>query len=313
MDKHTIIYHDRCPDGMCGLCVVNKYLEKQNKSADFLGGDYKNIDNLMNADLKGHNVFFVDFSVPPEKMEILSKKANKIVVLDHHKDVLENYAAFISTESEGFKKGVFNKNVELILDMDRSGALVAWDYLHKSPAPKAVEYISDADLYRFKQPQTVNFQARLGMEKFEISVYEKLLKMNSEEMKGFLKEGELLSAYFQSLCEKDAYKAKPITIDINGVKHHGGMVVSSNELLNKVAEIIYTKNNTFAAVLTEVGDDKFKVSFRAKADNSYNVKEIANYFGGGGHISAASCYVTKEELSKYFQFDEIKPEKKIKM
>lgn len=64
-----------------------------------------------------------------------------------------------------------------------------------------------------------------------------------------------------------------------------------------VAEMRSTTGVLAAALLTEVGDDSYKVSLRSNSD-SMNVSRIAVSFGGGGHVRASgfSMQGTAEEI-----------------
>jgi phosphoesterase RecJ-like protein len=44
------------------------------------------------------------------------------------------------------------------------------------------------------------------------------------------------------------------------------------------------------ALLTEMGDNRIKVSLRSRP--GYNVERVAAHFGGGGHPQAAGCVVS---------------------
>lgn len=302
----AIIYHDRCRDGTCGLCVVNQYLKSLGHQDNLLiAGTYQGYENIFNQNLKNHEIYFVDFSLYPSDMAKLAANSKKITVLDHHDGVLEQYAQYVQKNGEYFT-GKFLPNVDLVFDKQRSGALLAWDYLIKTPAPDFVKYISDADIYEFKLDGTKDFSARMGMEEDTLQSYEQLIHMSSQHMERFLGEGRILEKQFEQMCQKAAKKSTPIKITIDGKEHLGDLAVSSTEISNRVAEIIYNKNHTFAVIMTQVLPDQYKLSLRAKApslgEETYDVKEIACYFGGNGHSSAAGCYVDKMKFEQHFTF-----------
>lgn len=57
-----------------------------------------------------------------------------------------------------------------------------------------------------------------------------------------------------------------------------------------VNQIRVTKDTKVAVFLYESEDGSFKASFRVNGE--FNVAEIAQYFGGGGHVKAAGCNIT---------------------
>lgn len=91
------------------------------------------------------------------------------MVLDHHKTALE------SLGSKAFSNG----NVEKVIDMDRSGATIAFDYFKEKllqgdvgsnkegkvaefdRVRRLFEYIEDADLWRWRLPNSKEFSSGL--------------------------------------------------------------------------------------------------------------------------------------------------------
>jgi phosphoesterase RecJ-like protein len=73
------------------------------------------------------------------------------------------------------------------------------------------------------------------------------------------------------------------------------------------------KNVVIAIQFRELGDGKFKVSFRSK--NNFDVARLAQHFGGGGHHNASGCAVegdiktVKEKVYGKIE-EELKSEKK---
>ena len=68
------------------------------------------------------------------------------------------------------------------------------------------------------------------------------------------------------------------------MKFYGG---KSSDLDSIVSQLCLTKGVEVALFLHEIGNHEFKVSMRSKG--KVNVSEIAQYFGGGGHVRAAGC------------------------
>lgn len=64
------------------------------------------------------------------------------------------------------------------------------------------------------------------------------------------------------------------------------------ELDGIVNQLRVTKGTEVAVFLYEVEDGNFKASFRVTGD--VNVAEIAECFGGGGHVKAAGCNISGE-------------------
>lgn len=63
---------------------------------------------------------------------------------------------------------------------------------------------------------------------------------------------------------------------------------ASGDDISGIANIMsYSKDVACALVLTQITEQRIKVSLRAEADRDVNVEEIAQRFGGGGHPLAA--------------------------
>ena len=93
----------------------------------------------------------------------------RVVVLDHHKTALELLGSGTST----------NGNVTKVIDMDRSGATIAYDYFKEKllcgdinsdtngaiaefrRVRRLVEYIEDGDLWRWHLPNSKAFSSGL--------------------------------------------------------------------------------------------------------------------------------------------------------
>lgn len=99
---------------------------------------------------------------------------SRVVVLDHHKTALETLPP----------NGTGPPNLQIVLDMKRSGATIAYDYFLQKlspsqtfiPADKAsrleilFKYIQDADLWTWALPDSKPFSSGLGESRIEYSV-----------------------------------------------------------------------------------------------------------------------------------------------
>lgn len=78
-------------------------------------------------------VYFVDYTGPKGFVQSVAAESKRVVVLDHHKTAAENL--------QGAQE--LPPNVELDIDMNRSGAMIALDYF--KPA------VSEQQLLMFRQ------------------------------------------------------------------------------------------------------------------------------------------------------------------
>ena len=110
----------------------------------------------------GDMVYLLDFSYPRSLIEQIREVAEKVVILDHHKT-----AALQLLGIEG-----------AIFDMNKSGAVLAWEYWHPSqPAPALIKYISDRDQWIQQLPYTEEVNAALSIFPQDFVVLDTLAKL----------------------------------------------------------------------------------------------------------------------------------------
>lgn len=224
-------------------------------------------------------LYIVDFSFNYETMLKLGEKHKKVIVLDHHKTAMENL---------GGKE--FPSNVRINLTMDRSGAMMAWQFFHPSkPVPNVIAHIQDRDLWQWKLFGTKEVTAALDSYPKVFETWKHLLNDRNR----LYTEGVAISRYREQQIAilVNAWSRSPWTIKLAGVEGPliNGPYFLTSELLHELgkehpfaANIIYTK-------------DMILFSLRSGPDGA-DVAAIAQKYGGGGHKHAAGFSLTSEEL-----------------
>lgn len=152
--KTYVLYHQNCPDG-CGAALA-AYL-KFGEEAEYIPVQYGQASPSIED---GADVFIVDFSYPKAAMEDIERKNCKLVILDHH--------ATAKTDLEGYLPHVG----ECRFDMNKSGAVLAWEYFHPDkPIPKFILYLQDRDLWQWKLPQSREISAAIGSYPFNFRIW----------------------------------------------------------------------------------------------------------------------------------------------
>ncbi|XP_057804138.1 uncharacterized protein LOC131019583 isoform X2 [Salvia miltiorrhiza] len=167
-----VLYHYPCPDGAFGALAAYLYFSHSLASAPPLF-----FPNTVYSPIRAENlplneidtVYLLDFVGPPGFVEELSRKVGRVVVLDHHKTALEMLGSGTLT----------NGNVTTVIDMDRSGATIAYDYFKEKllggeinsdingavaefrRVRRLFEYIEDGDLWRWRLPNSKAFSSGL--------------------------------------------------------------------------------------------------------------------------------------------------------
>ena len=159
--KDICIYHGNCADGFTAAWAVWK---RHGDSVEYHPGVYQQDP----PDVTGRNVVMVDFSYKRPVILAMAAQAEHILILDHHKTAAEDLVDL-------------PENVEVVFDMDRSGAMIAWEYFHSTPPPKALEHVQDRDLWRFDLPKTREIQACIFSYPYEFETWDSLMLEKSIE------------------------------------------------------------------------------------------------------------------------------------
>lgn len=268
--KKLCIYHGNCADGFSAATVVRTALGSHN--VEFYPGVYQDPP----PDVAGRDVILVDFSYKRPVLLEMAEKAKTILILDHHKSAK---ADLIDLPD----------NVTAHFDMERSGAVMAWDYFHPGEEPPALLlHIQDRDLWRFDLDGTREIQACIFSYPYDFEVWENLLCTNPQKLR---KEGEAIERkHFKDIREFIEAAAYRTTIAGYNVP-----VLNAPYFWSSDAGHIMGKNEPFAACYWDTPGGRV-FSLRSEK-NGVDVSEIAKKFGGGGHKHAAGFRLAFEELS----------------
>ena len=260
----VVIYHGKCPDGFGAAFAA--WL-KFGDAAQYVPADYCDAP----PDVTGKDVFILDFSYKRDVMEKIDAVATSITLLDHHETAQNNLAGFKCSCGK------------IHFDTSKSGARMAWEHFNPgTPIPLLIQFIEDRDLWKFVIPNTDAFLAYLDMLPFSFEQWHALLDDGSAQFAEALAMGTVIHQRVVSICTNIAADAVPVVID--GLPTL--MVSCSQELASMVGDMLYAKTGTFAVIWRMESRGTVKVSLRGK--KPFNVKVIAERFGGGGHPQAAS-------------------------
>lgn len=279
MSQRLVIYHGNCYDGVTAAWIAYKALD-----AAFEGGE-SNVEYLpLNysdspPNVKGKDVYILDFSFKREIMRRLAYDANVLVCLDHHKtaqEALEGLAKEILIET--------GKPIEIIFDMNRSGAGITWDYFFPdSPRRDLVNYIEDRDLWKFQLECSRIYNA--WIQSFDIDLNTWINTVGPM----FMTSVEILESGRSILRVQDKYvKQICFNAKLKKIGEYVAPYVQTAILMSEVCDYLiknYPGNYPFAFYSFERKDGKFQYGLRSRSD--FDVSIIAKSFGGGGHKNAA--------------------------
>lgn len=269
------------------------------------------IGSLQNKD----TVYLLDYSGPPGFASQIAKLAAKCIVLDHHKTAAEHLTG---------PDIILPPNLEVHLDMERSGAIIALDYF--KPAGLTAEniaffkHIEDGDLWKWKIPGSREFYAGLTAAKLDFDVrsnptiFDQLLSTSPSTLINVGKIELQRQDKLVAAAVEQAY-----VIDIGGeagraaqwgqglaVEIEGELINLRSSLGNQLAEAAEKKElrPVGAVVYREAGmetsegtKEDIKVSLRSKGDEDTTV--VSQAFGGGGHRNASSFLINKTEFDSW--------------
>lgn len=200
MTKPLVIYHADCTDGFGAAFAA--WLKLGNE-AEYLPMHYTDTSPDIMADMcRGREVYILDFSFKKLVMEHVFKAAKRVVWLDHHKTAFEMWCG----KHEKGMVHIANRATEwlptlidhtIVLDDNKSGALLAWEFFHGTEAPLLIRHLDDRDRWQFKMEWTKELNAALWTAPWNFQQWKEL---NESDLGPMYKAGKaILRAHDQNV------------------------------------------------------------------------------------------------------------------
>lgn len=282
----AVIYHGGCVDGWTAAWIAHRALEARGHAVELVAGVYGETPPT----LDGHDdIFLVDFAYPHDKLVELTEGDRRVMVLDHHRSAMDRIVAGLApwfTDSADEQPRFLDIGnlgpYRAILDMDRSGAGITWDYFHPDePRPPLVNYVEDRDLWRAALPLTEAVAAFVASQEHTLDSWDALTQVTVEDM---------ASAGFGALAHIAAYCRSAATHAYWCQMHDRvfPIVNVTHEAASDVASYLLDEYNTdMAGYFFERAGGGWQYGFRSRGD--VTVHDLAERFGGGGHPRASGC------------------------
>ncbi|ONI09495.1 hypothetical protein PRUPE_5G241200 [Prunus persica] len=268
--KAAVLYHYPCPDGAFAALAAHLYFSAMSME-ELLFFPNTVYSPITPQHLPLHQIdrlYLLDFVGPPGFVQEISSRVPSVVVLDHHKTALETTR--------------IGENVTGVLDMNRSGATIAFDYFkskidgdsgNKNEAVVAqfdrvrrlFEYVEDGDLWRWSLPNSKAFSSGLKDLNFQYDV-----GLNPSLFQQAV-NADSISELRSELGHQLATKSR--SLNLRGI---GAVVYRVPELEN---------------------DQMLKISLRSV--DTEDTTPISQEFGGGGHQSASSFMLGSAEFEQW--------------
>jgi len=274
MTEIAIIYHDPCPDGLAAAWITFQELNPYGHRIRMIPTGY----DTNPPDLPSEtNIWIVDFSYPPDVLAELAAKHERVIVLDHHAT---------AAEALGGTEGLPALGADGTIDVDRSGAGIAWDWWHPTlPRPWWVDYVEDRDLWRWALPDSRAINAWIGCHHLTFDLFFLWGEAEVVPDEIMVEAGGALRMLNATVARQARYaRSCEIGGDVMPV------VNATAHMSETTEEVLILHDATLAAYFTHNGT-AWNYGFRS-IDGS--ARAVAERLGGGGHPNAAGCKSTEQ-------------------
>ena len=316
--KPLVIYHNSCADGFGAAFAA--WL-KLGDDAEYVPMQYGKDDVFKIPPWTARDVYILDFSLPRDYMDKIFSEAKRVVWLDHHKTAFEMWCGEIPEEGSWREDTNFMRGQHVIvLDNNKSGAMLAWEYFHPgTEVPILIRHIDDYDrwIFALKGTREIN-KALWSYAPWSFEQWKEIIDDDHYDHYGSMwTEGAaILRAHnqnVQSVVKSGARKCSIIPAIINSSdsykapwvwwhdEEHGDTCGANGlaancppHLTSDVGHELANQSGTFGLLWFIDEGNVCRCSLRSNGD--YDVSAIAKAFGGGGHRNAAGFQVDIQTL-----------------
>jgi uncharacterized protein len=290
-----VVYHDNCADGFGAAFAAWMKLED---NAEYIACNYgaKQEQFIQEMAAKGWQpvtLYIVDFAFKLHQLNELAKCFEKIVVLDHHKTARDDLQELYATD-DAFpenKKWIRHTdlvdNIEVIFDMSRSGAQIAWDYFHtyyKSDGrPELIDFIGMRDLWKHKgTPHEEDAEAvHLALTSAPFNCRDWFRYVNPSGFVLLLNKGHAIRNFFQQRVEEICKPEK--ILKTTYASYNLKVINAPYYFASEVGDFL--REDGWITLVWSYDTRDVVVSLRSAAN--VDCSQFAKLFGGGGHAQAA--------------------------
>uniref|UniRef100_A0A0E0K3Q1 DHHA1 domain-containing protein n=1 Tax=Oryza punctata TaxID=4537 RepID=A0A0E0K3Q1_ORYPU len=236
----AVLYHYPCPDGAFAALAAHLYFSAAALPVRFFPNtvyDPIRSDALPFDEIK--DIYLLDFVGPPGFVTDIAPKVESVTILDHHKTAFESLCG----------NTTLGKNVNKVIDMQRSGATIAFDFFsnklltigssawnHGSDnavngvkylpdnkletVHKLFKFIEDGDLWRWTIPNSkafssglkdldIEFDVNINRKLFDQASMNLLLELDPEDV---ISHGQATLSHKQKLIDDCLEKSYEIAL-----------------------------------------------------------------------------------------------------
>lgn len=286
-----VIYHDHCADGF-GAAWACWMMWRD--APEYVAANY----GAQPPDVTGKDVLIVDFSYKRDVLREMGRLARSIIVLDHHKTAQADLADWAVNDVAGsfwvgddpmkdvrLNDDYVGQPIAALFDMNKSGACLAWEFCHETPAPMLIRLIQDRDLWRFTMEDTKPFALWLRAEPFSFDRFELVAQQldDGRDCHEIMVEARAMQRFFEAKVEEIASFASKRLIG----EHEAIAVNCPPMFASEVGHALLDKHPDAPFAATYFDGPRNRMWSLRSRDDRQDVSIIAASFGGGGHRNAA--------------------------
>lgn len=293
--KTYVLYHGNCPDGFAAATAA--WL-KLGDEAEYIPVSYG--EPMPPLETLG-KVFILDFSYPRAELLALAQRMERVVVLDHHATAQADLAGLDLPGEES----------EIVFDMERSGAALAWEFFHGDELPELVLYVEDRDLWRFRLPRSREVSCAVRSHPMEFDLWAGWMEGGGAAMKELAGEGAACLRLMNQQVDAMARNHRWVLLNSDRwVQFFSGLapglpagklgssavwwcvpVANASVFFSEVGERLLQRHPEapFAAYYFDRADGRQQWGLRSRPD--FDCSVVARAFGGGGHRQASGFVI----------------------
>lgn len=288
-----VIYHNSCHDGQTAAAIAYMNL---GSTVEYIPKNPSELDPDYVHKYHGKNILVLDVSWNLKDYLKVLDSANKVLILDHHKSALNDLGK------------VDRKNGMCFFDLKESGASLAWYYFNNDDVqiPLFVKYVKDRDLWEWKyrsESEAMYYGLCELHKKYknEFKEYCKYIEDDSN-VNELIEIGKNVINNIKNEIEIKANEAKIGNLSLErNYKVCYMSLIDSKLPVSEMSEYLYTKNdvdivmtwfqvrnyqNIYTRIMSTIFNNEYVVSMRSNKKD-VDLSQIAKYYCGGGHASAA--------------------------
>lgn len=291
--KTAIIYHRVDWDGYTAAAVAKMAFP----DAELIGWSYGDNEPCVS---EFDRVIVVDLSLSKEWM---LSNASKLVWIDHHKNVIE------SLQNDPVLWSVAG------LRRDGIGACaLAWEYFFPGEdVPMHIRLVATADVMDYTNkliPLKLALSYMLSMDEYGPG-YDPVIKLdqskglaklasdliwNESRSEWELRNGERLEEQ-RAAHERHLFESAVSVIDDSGCFRLCIVHIDGRPNACILSHLLESTHHAFICIGDFLEDKgKYKVSVRVPRDSDFDAAAFCRQYGGNGHIKAAGCLMSEEEI-----------------